>query len=200
MSDSLIEKLNQAFCILPGVGNKAASRFVYHLLEKDKAGGLLLAEALEQTLTQIKQCRLCRSFSQADICHLCSNNKRDKSLLCIVGTSSDIVIIEKSGAYKGLYFVLNGYLSPLDGIDAEQLQLNQLEQRLQLSAINEVILAINATMEGQITAHYLSCLIEKYPNINLSQIAHGIPLGGEIEYADANTIFHAIAGRKPIGE
>ena len=197
MQQSLIDQLNQAFCVLPGVGNKSAQRFIYHLLEKNKQGGIELANTLFKTMNSIKHCGQCRSLTDQDLCHICDNSKRNHQQLCIVETASDIDAIEKSQSYTGLYFVLNGYLSPIDGVGAEELGLGQLEDYLKSYPIEEVILATNATMEGQITAHYLSGMIESY-QIKLTQIAHGIPLGGELEYADANTISHAINSRKDI--
>lgn len=197
MSNPLIAQLNQAFCTLPGVGNKSAQRFVYHLLEKNKQGGIDLANKLLETMTNIKQCGQCRALTESDYCHICQNIHRDKTLVCIVEASSDIDAIEQSQSYNGLYFVLNGYLSPIDGIGANELGLDILNQYLAKNDIKEVILATNATMEGQITAHYLSDMVQNY-NIKLSQISHGIPLGGELGYADINTISHAINSRKNI--
>lgn len=194
MNNTLIAQLNKAFCVLPGVGSKSAQRFIYYLLEKNKKSGIDLANSLLETMTHIKKCQQCRCLTQSDYCHICLSNKRDKTLLCIVETSYDIDIIEQSQSFNGIYFVLNGYLSPIDGIGVAELNLDQLEALLANNSIQEVVLATNATMEGLITAHYLSELIKKY-QIKVTQIAHGVPLGGELEYSDINTICHAIKGR-----
>lgn len=198
MQNSLINQLNQAFCLLPGVGKKTASRFIYHLLEKNPLGGLELAKALEKTISNIKQCSICRCLTEQTICQICNNQNRNKHLLCVVGSSTDVEIIEQTAAYDGLYFVLNGYLSPIDGVDASTLKLEQFDSLLKQEVIKEVILATNATMEGQVTAHYLNNITKNYPATKISKISHGVPLGGELEYADINTISHAIADRKDI--
>lgn len=197
MEQPLIQKLNRAFCALPGVGNKSAQRFVYHLLEKNKQGGIHLANMLLEAMRNIKKCKQCRTLTEQEYCHICSNEQRNKQQLCIVEATTDVDAIEQSGVYQGLYFVLNGYLSPIDGIGAQELGLDTLETYLKNNSIDEVILATNATMEGQITAHYLSSIVKTH-HIKLTQIAHGIPLGGELEYADINTISHAMSDRKTI--
>ncbi|HIE77594.1 MAG TPA: recombination protein RecR [Candidatus Thioglobus sp.] len=191
----MIESLNKAFCILPGVGSKTANRFVYHLLERDRDGGMKLAKALIDAMENVKHCQSCRALSEKELCNICSNTVRDSSQLCIVETPTDIHAIEQSGAYKGKYFVLSGYLSPIDGIGASELGLNELEEKLKDSTINEIILATNATVEGEVTAHYISNMARQF-NIQITRIAHGIPIGGELEYADINTIAHALSGRK----
>jgi recombination protein RecR len=191
----MIESLNKAFCILPGVGSKTANRFVYHLLERDRDGGMKLAKALIDAMENVKHCQSCRALSEKEVCNICSNTVRDSSQLCIVETPTDIHAIEQSGAYKGKYFVLSGYLSPIDGIGASELGLNELEEKLKVSTINEIILATNATVEGEVTAHYISNMARQF-NIQITRIAHGIPIGGELEYADINTIAHALSGRK----
>lgn len=194
MDNTLIAQLNKAFCVLPGVGSKSAQRFIYYLLEKNKKSGIDLANSLLETMTRIKKCQQCRCLTQADYCHICCSDKRDKTLLCIVETSYDVDIIEQSQAFNGIYFVLNGYLSPIDDIGVMELNLDQLDSLLANQNIKEVVLATNATVEGLITAHYISEMIKKY-KIKTTQIAHGVPLGGELEYSDINTISHAINGR-----
>ena len=191
----MIEKLNKAFSKLPGVGSKTAQRFIYHLLERDRPGGLDLAKALNEAMENIKNCERCRTLTEKNICEICSSNSRDESQLCIVETPSDINVIEQSGVYSGRYFVLSGYLSPIDGIGASELGLDELEDLLGIQKINEIILATNATIEGEVTAHYIHKLAKKY-HIKTTRIAHGIPLGGELEYTDINTIAHALSGRK----
>jgi recombination protein RecR len=191
----MIESLNKAFCALPGVGSKTAQRFVYYLLERNREGGMLLAKALVDAMENVKHCSYCRTLSEKTICNICANNVRDSSQLCIVETPTDIHAIENSGVYKGKYFVLSGYLSPIDGIGASELGLDDLAAKLKGNTINEVILATNATIEGEVTAHYISNMAQQF-NIRITRIAHGIPIGGELEYADINTIAHALSGRK----
>jgi recombination protein RecR len=191
----MIEKLNKAFSKLPGVGSKTAQRFIYHLLERDRPGGLEIAKALTDAMENVKNCEKCRTLTEKNICEICSNISRDNTQLCIVETPSDIHVIEQSGVYTGKYFVLSGYLSPIDGIGAAELGLNELEEILSSNDVSEVILATNATIEGEVTAHYIHNLAQKY-QVKTTRIAHGIPLGGELEYTDINTIAHALSGRK----
>ena len=191
----MIEKLNKAFSKLPGVGSKTAQRFIYHLLERDRPGGLEIAKALTDAMENVKNCEKCRTLTETTICEICSNISRDNTQLCIVETPSDIHVIEQSGVYTGKYFVLSGYLSPIDGIGAAELGLNELEEILGNNDVSEVILATNATIEGEVTAHYIHNLAQKY-QVKTTRIAHGIPLGGELEYTDINTIAHALSGRK----
>ena len=191
----MIEKLNKAFSKLPGVGSKTAQRFIYHLLERDRLGGLELAKALTDAMENVKNCQKCRTLTEKNTCEICSNISRDLTQLCVVETPSDIHVIEQSGVYTGKYFVLSGYLSPIDGIGASELGLNELEELLSENQVTEIILATNATIEGEVTAHYIHNLAKKY-QIKTTRIAHGIPLGGELEYTDINTIAHALSGRK----
>jgi recombination protein RecR len=191
----MIDSLNKAFSILPGVGAKTAQRFVYHLLERNRDGGLLLAKALVDAMENVKHCKSCRTLTEKEVCYICSNQERDSSKLCIVETPTDIHAIEQSGVYKGRYFVLSGYLSPIDGIGVAELGLDDLELKLKSNTIDEIILATNATVEGEVTAHYISKMASQY-SISITRIAHGIPIGGELEYADINTIAHALSGRK----
>ena len=191
----MIEKLNKAFSKLPGVGSKTAQRFIYHLLERDRPGGLDLAKALSEAMENVKNCERCRTLTEKTVCEICSSTSRDESQLCIVETPSDIHVIEQSGVYSGNYFVLSGYLSPIDGIGATELGLDELEGLLTKEKVNEIILATNATIEGEVTDHYIHNLAKKY-QIKTTRIAHGIPLGGELEYTDINTIAHALSGRK----
>ena len=183
----MIEKLNKAFSKLPGVGSKTAQRFIYHLLERDRPGGLEIAKALIDAMENVKNCEKCRTLTEKNICEICSNISRDNTQLCVVETPSDIHVIEQSGVYTGKYFVLSGYLSPIDGIGAAELGLNELEELLSKSDISEIILATNATIEGEVTAHYIHNLAKKY-QVKTTRIAHGIPLGGELEYTDINKL------------
>lgn len=191
----MIESLNKAFCVLPGVGAKTAQRFVYHLLDHNREGGLALAKTLIDAMNNIANCQSCRTLSEKKICHICTNSKRDGTQLCVVETPNDIHAIEKSGVYQGRYFVLSGYLSPIDGVGVAELGLDELEQKLQDKNIAEIILATNATVEGEVTAHYIKNMAAQF-DIQITRIAHGIPIGGELEYADINTIAHALSGRK----
>jgi recombination protein RecR len=191
----MIESLNKAFCALPGVGSKTAQRFVYHLLERNRDGGFELAKALVVAMEHVQHCHSCRTLSEKDLCNICANEARDNTQLCVVETPADIHAIEQSSVYKGKYFVLSGYLSPIDGIGASELGLDDLEQRLQERTIKEIILATNATVEGEVTAHYISNMAKQF-DVQITRIAHGIPIGGELEYADINTIAHALSGRK----
>ncbi len=191
----MIESLNKAFCALPGVGSKTAQRFVYHLLERNRQGGLELAKALVDAMEHVKHCSVCRTLSEKNLCNICANEKRDSAQLCIVETPTDIHAIEQSGVYQGKYFVLSGYLSPIDSIGATELGLDKLTEKLNDQTLKEIILATNATVEGEVTAHYISNMAKQF-DIQITRIAHGIPIGGELEYADMNTIAHALSGRK----
>ena len=191
----MIKNLIKSFTKLPGVGNKTAQRFAYHLLERNREAGMELAKSLELAMTQVKNCKDCQTLTENDICSICSDPDRDKSILCIVETPNDLNLIEDSGIFKGKYFVLGGYLSPIDGITPEDLGLDILESKIKESEIIEIILATNATIEGEVTAHFIKKMT-KGLNLNLTRIAHGIPIGGELEYADSNTIAHALSDRK----
>jgi recombination protein RecR len=191
---ALIDKLVLALRCLPGVGPKSAQRMAFYLLEQGKEQGLVLAKVLEQALSQIGHCHRCRTFSETPLCNICCNPRRDSSLLCIVETPADIVAIEQTNKYSGLYFVLMGHLSPLDGIGPNEIGIKNLATLLTSEPIQEAILATNPTVEGEATAHYLAELI-KSKNIKCTRIAYGIPMGGELEYIDSNTLGRALNGR-----
>ena len=193
---SRLSTLIQALCCLPGIGKKSAQRITYHLLQRDRAGAKYLSTALNEAMDNIGSCRRCRNFSEADVCDLCLSHKRDKSLLCIVESPADVYAMEEAG-FNGRYFVLMGHLSPLDGIGPRELGLDKLEEYLTDSDLSELILATNSTMEGEATAHFINDIVQKY-QIRVTRIAHGVPLGGELEYIDSNTISHALAGRHEI--
>ena len=195
--------LIQALCCLPGIGKKSAQRISYHLLQRDRDGAKSLAAAMSDAMDNIGSCQRCRNFSEAPLCELCLSDKRDGSLLCIVESPADVFAMEEAG-YNGKYFVLMGHLSPLDGIGPQELGLDKLaaylaeKQDIETGgAVREVILATNSTMEGEATAHYINDIVRKYP-IRVSRIAHGVPLGGELEYIDSNTLSHALAGRREV--
>jgi len=190
----LIKQLIERFRCLPGVGAKSAQRMTYHLLERDREGALNLSYALTQAAEQVGHCKQCRILTEYECCDICLSQKRDQSLLCVVETPSDVYAIEQSGSYQGLYFVLMGHLSPLDGIGPQELHLDKLKKRVESETISEIILATNTTVEGEATAHYIVEML-KSSTIKISRIAHGIPLGGELEYIDGSTLEHAFKGR-----
>jgi recombination protein RecR len=190
----LLKELIQSLCCLPGVGQKSAQRMAFHLLQRNRDGATQLSRVLAQAMQELAYCRACRTFTESDLCEVCSNPQRDATLLCVVESPADTWIIEQATAYKGRYFVLHGRLSPLDGIGPDQIGIEQLEQRLQAGEIREVILATNSTVEGQATAHFLGEVAGKF-NIRATRIAYGIPMGGELEFIDSNTLSHAFNGR-----
>ena len=192
----LVQELIDAFKCLPGVGSKTAQRMAFHLLERNRIGGDKLAKSLASAMTEVGHCKYCRNFTEQDICDICLSPKRQMvGQLCVVETPADVLAIEQTGEFTGRYFVLMGHLSPIDGIGPDELGLDVLENQLQQGEINEVILATNPTVEGEATAHYIAELSKKY-NVNISRIAHGVPVGGELEYVDGNTLSHALSGRK----
>jgi recombination protein RecR len=193
----LFNRLLEALRCLPGVGPKSAQRMALHLLERNREGGRKLAETLQEALATIGQCRRCRNLSETELCALCANPNRDHSLLCVVETPADVLAVEQATGFRGLYFVLMGHLSPLDGIGPVQIGLDQLEARLHEGEVEEVILATNPTVEGGATAHYIAELAREH-GIRPTRIAHGVPLGGELEYIDGGTLSHAFAGRREL--
>lgn len=194
MFSPLIQELIQALRCLPGVGPRSAQRMALHILERDREKGLALAQILQTAIDQIGHCRHCRTLSETELCALCDNPSRDQRLLCIVETPADVMAIEQIGSYHGLYFVLMGHLSPLDGIGPNEIGIDLLLERLQIAGIQEIILATNSTVEGEATAHYIAQLV-KAKSIKCSRIAHGVPMGGELEYLDGGTLSRALAAR-----
>lgn len=190
----LIDQLINALRCLPGVGPKSAQRMAFHLLQRGRADGLNLAQILDLAIRSVSRCKRCRTICETEFCNICSNSKRDQSLLCVVETPADVIAIEQTSSYKGLYFVLMGHLSPIDGIGPEEIGMNDFCQIIsnENSLIKEIILATNPTVEGEATAHYISNLAK---GIRCTRIAHGIPMGGELEYIDSNTLSRALAGR-----
>jgi recombination protein RecR len=169
----------------------------FHLLERDRDGGRNLSTVLAEAMDKIGNCKRCRTLSETEVCSICSNNNRDDSLLCVVETPAELMVIEQSIDYRGRYFVLGGHLSPLDGIGPKEIGLDQLEMRLDEGGVAELILATNTTVEGEATAHYISGMAHAR-NVRTTRIAHGVPMGGELEYVDGSTISHAFAGRQEI--
>ncbi|HHX33676.1 MAG TPA: recombination protein RecR [Gammaproteobacteria bacterium] len=192
----LIRQLIDAFRILPGVGQKTAQRMALQLLERDRSGGQRLAQALTQAMEGVGYCRSCRSLSEDEICHLCRDQRRDETLLCVVQGPMDVYAVEQTG-YRGRYFVLKGHLSPLDGLGPETIGIPELLGRINNGDFSEVILATNPTVEGEATAHYIAQILSDKQLI-ISRLAHGMPLGGELEMVDGGTLSHALAGRRPI--
>lgn len=194
MGASLLEQLIEGLRVLPGVGAKSAQRMAYHLLERDREGALRLAERLQAAMAGIRHCAQCRDFSEAEVCAICASPARDRSVLCVVETPADRLAIEQATGYRGLYFVLQGRLSPLDGIGPRQLGLDILAQRLGAGDVREMIIATNPTVEGEATAHYLAQMA-RAAGVTPSRLAQGLPLGGELEYVDRGTLAHAFGQR-----
>ena len=195
-SPLLLELIDALRC-LPGVGPKTAQRMAFHMLDRDREGARQLARVMGRALEHIGSCERCRMFTEERLCKICASSQRDPSQLCVVETPADVVAVEVSGGFSGLYFVLMGHLSPLDGIGPEQLGVDALERRLCEGEVREVILATNPTVEGEATAHYVAELA-KARGLRATRIAHGVPIGGELEYVDRGTLSHAIAGRRSI--
>lgn len=194
MSGSLLEQLIDGLRVLPGVGAKSAQRMAYHLLERDREGASRLAERLVAAVERIRHCEQCRDFSETAVCGICASASRDRSVLCIVETPADRLAIEQATGYRGLYFVLQGRLSPLDGIGPRQLGLDLLGTRLAAGEVREMIIATNPTVEGEATAHYLAQMA-RAAGVTPSRLAQGLPLGGELEYVDRGTLAHAFGQR-----
>jgi len=193
----LLNRLLEALRCLPGVGPKSAQRMAFYLLERDRDGARRLAQTLLAALDGIRRCRQCRNLSETEVCELCSHPARDRTLLCVVENPVDVLAVDQSTGYRGLYFVLMGHLSPLDGIGPAELGLEQLDERLAQGETQEIILATNPTVEGEATAHYIAELAKAHA-IRATRIAHGVPLGGELEYIDGGTLAHAFSGRREL--
>lgn len=194
----LIRQLIDALRGLPGVGPKTAQRMALNLLERDREGARYLAHALESAMDGVGYCSSCRTLSETEICEMCLDSRRDASLLCILQSPADIWAVEMAGSFRGRYFVLKGHLSPIDGLGPDEIGIPALLERVEGSEVTEVILATNPTVEGEATAHYIAGLLKPL-GIQVSRIAHGVPLGGELEFIDGGTLAHALAGRTPIG-
>lgn len=188
------EELVQALRVLPSVGPKSAQRMALHLVMKNREGAVFLAQALNEAANYIHACQICNSLTENDICDICASHERDEKLLCVVESPADVMAIEQSGSFKGKYHVLGGHLSPLDGIGPDEIGIPALIERLSQNVIQEVIIATNATVEGQATAHYLleSC---KHLPVRMTRIAQGVPQGGELEYVDSHTLSQAVHNR-----
>jgi recombination protein RecR len=193
----LLDELIEALRVLPGVGHKTAQRMAHHLLERNREGGRRLASRLSDAMQRIGNCSRCRNFSEEDVCALCRNPARDAQLLCVVEAPADQAAIEQATGYRGAYFVLLGRLSPLDGLGPRELGLDRLSERLSQGEVRELIVATNPTVEGEATAHYLAQLARQH-GVRPSRLAHGVPLGGELEYIDRGTLAHAFGSRHEI--
>jgi recombination protein RecR len=192
-----LARLIDSLRCLPGVGPKSAQRMAFHLLERDRDGGNTLSHSLAEALAAIGHCRRCRMLTESELCSICSSAQRDTAQLCVVESPADVVAIEQSGGFRGRYFVLMGHLSPLDGIGPDELGLDEFERLLAEGEVREVILATNPTVEGEATAHYLGEIALR-AGLRASRIAHGVPVGGELEYVDGGTLAHALAGRTAV--
>lgn len=191
----LLAELIEALRCLPGVGGKSAQRMAFHLLERERERGLKLASVMAQAMEQIGRCERCRNFSEDPVCTLCASSSRDRQVMCVVESPTELAAIEQATGYRGQYFVLMGRLSPLDGLGPEELGLAQLTQRLGEGEIEELIIATNPTVEGDATAHYLAQLA-RAGGVRPTRLAYGVPLGGELEYVDRGTLAHAFGGRQ----
>jgi len=193
----LLVRLIDGLRCMPGIGQKSAQRIAFHLLERDRNGANNLSAALQEAVAGIGHCSRCRMFTEHELCSICSASGRDGSQLCVVESPADVMAIEDATGFRGLYFVLMGHLSPLDGIGPDELGLSQLEDWLRQGEVEELIIATNPTVEGDATAHYLAELAAKQA-VQASRIAHGVPLGGELEYVDGGTLSHAFFGRRAV--
>jgi len=192
-----LDRLVEALRVLPGVGPRSAQRMAYHLLQHDRPGAEMLAQALTQALASVRRCVKCNNFSEDEVCALCRSPRRDASLLCVVETPADLAMVEQTLSYSGMYFVLMGRLSPLDGVGPRDVGLDRLQARVADGEVREVILATNFTNEGEATAHYIAEMLRARA-VKVSRIARGVPLGGELEYVDAGTISQALLERREI--
>ena len=192
-----LEHLIEALRVLPGVGPRSAQRMAYHLLQREREGAEALARALEAALGAVRRCERCNNFTEQEVCVLCRSPRRDASLLCVVETPADLAMVEQTLAYSGMYFVLMGRLSPLDGVGPRDIGLDRLQARAADGEVREVILATNFTNEGEATAHYIAEML-RARGVRVSRIARGVPLGGELEYVDAGTISQALLERREI--
>lgn len=198
MFSPLVSELIAALRVLPSVGPKSAQRMALHLLERNRQGGVRLSEALANAMSLVSHCQECRTFTEEQFCQICANTARERQLLCVVESPADILAIEQSGSYRGLYFVLAGHLSPLDGIGPQELGIPQLMEKLKKGEVTELVLATNATVEGEATAHYIR-EASRSLGVSVTRIAHGVPLGGELEMVDSHTLARALSQRQNYG-
>ena len=193
----LIDELISSLQVLPGVGPKSAQRIALQVLQRDQKGGQRLSNALREAIEKVGRCQRCRNLTELEICQICTDERRDRSLLCVVESPADVLAIDFAGGFKGTYFVLNGRLSPIEGIGPRELEIDRLESLVRSESLKEVVIATNPTMEGEATATYIAGILQDKVGL-ISRIAHGVPLGGEIEYTDGGTLSHAIARRRDL--
>jgi recombination protein RecR len=196
---NLLAELIEALRCLPGVGAKSAQRMAFHLLERDRGGGVRLSKVLDEAMQRIGHCQSCRNFSESAECAICANGSRDASLLCVVETPADLLAVEQATGYRGRYFVLMGRLSPLDGLGPRELGVELLTGRLADGAVRELVIATNPTVEGEATSHWLGQLA-RTAGVRATRLAHGVPLGGELEYVDRSTLAHAFGSRQVLDD
>ncbi len=196
-SPSSLDALILALRCLPGVGPKSAQRMAYHLLQRDQQGATRLADAMKSAVERVRHCAMCNTFTESEICEICLSLKRDKSLLCVVETPGDLLMMEQTQSFRGLYFVLMGRLSPLDGIGPREIHLDRLQRRFADGIVKEVILATNFTVEGEATAHYIGEMVGEF-GLRVTRIARGLPVGGELEHVDSGTLAQALIERRTI--
>lgn len=193
----LLQNLITSLRALPGVGPKSAQRMALHLLERDREGARTLSESLLQAAEKVGECQRCRNLSEETLCPVCEDDSRDHQLICVLESPVDLIAVEQTGGFHGVYFVLKGHLSPIDGVGPEDLGLDQLFERVESGEVRELILATNPTVEGEATAHYIAEQLQDL-NVNITRIAHGVPVGGELEFVDGGTLAHAFAGRRSL--
>lgn len=193
----LLVRLIDGLRCMPGVGRKSAQRIAFHLLERDRGGAEELSRALADAVAGIGKCKRCRMLAENEICDICNDSSRDETTICVVESPADVMALEDATGFRGQYFVLMGHLSPLDGIGPEELGLDLLEERLGQQSVQELIIATNPTVEGDATAHLLADIASRH-KVSPSRIAHGVPLGGELEYVDGGTLSHAFFGRRTL--
>ena len=198
MSENPIDELITALTALPGLGQRSAQRLVFHILAGNQASGHRINACLDKVLRQIGECRFCRNFTAGTLCTICEDDRRDRQI-CIVETSADLTAVEQSGGYRGYYFVLHGKLSPMEGMGPDNLQLAKLGEAIKHTNCEEIILATNLTVEGEITAQYIGQFLRPF-NLRLTRIAHGVPMGGELEYVDGGTLARALSTRHAFDE
>ncbi|MBI3715027.1 MAG: recombination protein RecR [Betaproteobacteria bacterium] len=194
---SSLEALIQALRCLPGVGPKSAQRMAYHLLQHDQQGATRLADAMRGAIEHVRHCAMCNTFTEAEVCDICLSTKRDPALLCVVEMPGDLLMMEQTQSFRGLYFVLMGRLSPLDGIGPKEIHLDRLQKRVRGSPVKEIVLATNFTVEGEATAHYIGEMMAS-ESIKVSRIARGLPVGGELEHVDSGTLAQAFIERRSV--
>lgn len=193
----LVDQLIQALRCLPGVGPKSAQRMALHLLERDREGAFCLAQTLAESIKEVGHCQKCRTLCETELCRICADPKRDTTQLCVVESPTDVMAIEQTNLYRGRYFVLMGHLSPIDGIGPQDIGIDVLIDQVKQEEIEELIMATNPTVEGEATAHYIASQLESF-NVRTTRIAHGVPLGGELEFVDGGTLAHALQGRQSL--